>query len=201
VCFSGPPDDNSAEIARREEEARQSKIAEGRKAIDTNFAAFTPDYYDNVSKSYQEYYLPQLEDQMKNARREMVFNLSRSGNLNASADARSMADLRAAYLKNRALIGDRALAEGKRAEADVASNRNELYSQLSASADPSAAANTAAARAASLTALPTYSPLADIFSSFVNQGANQVAGARGGFDNLASAVGFKPAKGAVSYIS
>src|SRR4030095_9289122 len=97
----GSPKDNSAQLARQAEIERQGKIKEGRVAIDKQFTGFGPDYYRKVSDNYSGFYVPQLNEQFDKARKALTFNLSRSGNLNASAGARSLGDLRKAYERNK----------------------------------------------------------------------------------------------------
>jgi len=196
----GSPKDKSAEIARAAEVKREGQIKQGRQAIDTQFAGFTPDYYAKIADNYAGFYQPQLSDQFNKARQALTYNLARSGNLNASSGAKSLGDLRTSYERNKALIGDRAATAAQQAQADVESNKGELYSQLSASADPSAAATTSAARYASLTAPPSYSPLGDIFASFLNNTGNQIAGAYQGAKNIAASTGLFPARSSISVI-
>lgn len=190
MCFK-PPKDNSAEIARRQEAQRQAAITEGRQKIDTAFSQFNDPYYQGVQDAYLGYYQPQLEDQYAKARRQLTLALSRSGNLNASAGARQIGDLTKAYEQNRALIGNQALQAGQKARADVASNKSELYSQLSASADPAAAAATAIARADALSQPASYSPLGDLFASFVNTAAQGVAAEKAGYPGFNTGI-FSP---------
>ncbi len=193
MCLPKAPKDNSAEIARQAEVERQQKITEGRSAIDQQFAAFDPAYYQGLSDSYSGYYMPQLDDQFAKAKKALIFNLARGGNLNASAGAQSLAELTGAYKKNQAVIGDQAQSAAQQQRGQVENNKSELYNQLSASADPKAAATTAAARASSLTAPQGYSPLGDLFASFLNPVSTAIAYERNGFPGTGTGL-FAPKK-------
>lgn len=200
MCFFGTPKDDSADIARKEAIAREQRITSGRQAIDQNFAKFDDNYYKGVQDSYTGYYQPQLDDQYGDARRALTLQLSRSGNLNGSAGARQIGKLTEAYNNNQALLGDRALAAVQAAQASVATNKSDLYNQLTASADPSAAANTAIARAQSLSTPQAYSPIGDLFSSFLNTGANAIQAERAGYTGLNTGL-FSPPKSTVKVVN
>lgn len=183
MCLGGPsiPKDNSAEIARRKEEERKAKIAEGRASIDEQFNDFDDAYFGQVSQDYQDYYFPQLEDQYDDARRKATLRLASKGGLNTSAGARSMGDLAELYQKNRTLIGDRSIAAGNSARSDVENARNDLYAQNRAAADPSAAASSAVARAGTLQSAPSYNPLGAVFADFINNVGTGLAAERNGY--------------------
>jgi hypothetical protein len=202
MCLTpDPPKDNSAEIARQEEEARQAKIRTGRASIDKNFGQFNDPYFKKVGADYSGAYMPDLEDQYSHARKKLILSLARSGNLNASAGAKQMGNLDESYQKNRVLISDRALAAEKAARANVEGARSELYSQLSASADPSAAATSAAARVAALSAPPVYSPLGDLFANFLNSTSNAVAAERAGYPGLKTGLFSAPKNSSQTIVS
>jgi hypothetical protein len=63
----------------------------------------------------------------------------------------------------------------------VEKNRSELASQLQASADPSAAATSAAARAELMSAPPTFSPIGNLFSRLTDLATTDVAARNAGY--------------------
>jgi len=183
MCFSPSiPADNSAEIARKQEQERQDRIDAGRSRIDETFAKFDDPYFKQVEDNYTGYYMPQLEDQYQEARRKKVLGLSRSGNLNSGSGARQLSDLFGAYEDNRSLVGNSALDAANRARSDVEGSRSDLYSQNRSAADPSAAQSSALARAGTLTPPQSYSPLGDMFSKFIDNGATAVQAERAGYN-------------------
>lgn len=199
MCMSTPKD-NSAEIARQAELERQRKITEGRQAIDQSFAGFDDSFYNQLSTGYQDYYLPQVDQQFNNARKKLIFSLARAGNLNASAGSSQLGDLKRKYEESKALIGNEAFNRAQQARADVERNKGDLYSQLSASADPASAAAAATARASALTAPPSYSPIGDIFASFLNTAATGVAAEKAGYPGFNTGL-FSPKKSSVSVVN
>lgn len=167
-----PVVDNSAEIARKQEEERQAAILEGKGRIDTAFSRFTPEYYGGIKQSYLDYYNPQLEKQYKDALENLTYSLARSGNALSSTSSEQKGDLFGAYEDKRREITDRAAQAAANARAQVESQKSNLYGLNSSSADPALAASRASAAAVDLEAPQTYSPLGDVFASFINTAAN-----------------------------
>jgi len=188
MCFAkSPPQDNSAAIARQQEQERQTKIADGRGRIDTAFEGFDDPYFAGVESSYGDYYQPQLTDQYNDARRALTLRLgNKSGGVNSSAGARAIGDLTKTYADNQALIGDRAISAGNSARSDVESNRNSLYAENRAAGDPNAAASSAAARAGMVSAAPSYNPLGDIFASAINSATTGLQAEKAGYQGFGS---------------
>ena len=84
MCIFGaakPAQDNSAELARKKEEERQARITEGRTKIDEAFSRFDDPYFTGVRKTYQDYYLPDVDQQYRDARKQTTLAQARSGNL------------------------------------------------------------------------------------------------------------------------
>lgn len=170
-----PPKDNSAEIARQQQLEREGRIREGRTKIDETFAPFNDDYFGGIQTDYTDYYKPQLEDQYEQARRQLILNLSKSGNGQSTAGARALGGLSETYGKNQGLIADRSEQARNDLRARVEAARQDLYGQNASSADPSSVASAAVAQAGNLRAPQAYSPLGDVFASLLNNSANVVA--------------------------
>lgn len=185
MCLSTPKD-NSAAIAREAEAKRQARIAAGTEAINKQFSVFDDSYYDQLQQSALDFYNPDLTRQAEDTREMLTKNLARSGNLSGSVGATTISDFEEELARQKALVGDKARNYAQGARAKVEQNRNALLNQLAATADPAAAAQAAASQAQTLSAPPEFSPLADVFGKFANLSAQQVAGARQGYDNIAS---------------
>lgn len=182
MCIGGKaPKDNSAEIARQQEEARQQRIREGQAQIDQKFSQFNDPYFDQYQQDYLGYYTPQLDRQYQDAKRKSVLGLHRTGNLSSSAGAGKLGDLTRAYSDNRTLLANNALSAVNDLRGRIESTRNDLYSQNRASADPSAAASQAATQVGFLGAPPSFSPLGDIFGNLVSTVSTGLAAERAGY--------------------
>lgn len=131
-----------------------------------NRPGFDDNYYSGIRKAFTDFYLPQVGEQYDQANRKLTYKFANAGNLDSSAGANNIANLFRDYNRERAGIGDRALGAEKDLRSNVEQNRSELISQLSATADPEAAATSAAARAKALATPGPYSPLGDLFSTY-----------------------------------
>lgn len=190
MCIT--PDNDAAEQARRREQERQRKIEQGRGRIDSAFSDFGDEYYAGLKDDYTGYYMPKIEDQYNDARESLVFDLSRSGNLQSSAGATQLAELDEAFAKQQAAYQDKAEGFVSDAKGNVQNAQHQLYTQLSQSADPAAAARASAARAEQLSAPPEFSPIGDLFGKFAQQGSNTIAAERAGYKG--AGLGLQPPK-------
>lgn len=136
------------------------------------------------------YYNPQINDQFDKARKQLIYMLSDNGNLNASAGASDIAELQKARADQESQLASRALGFSNDLRGNVESAKQELYSQNSAAADPSAASRSAIARADMLTAPPVYSPIGDVFGQFINQAAARLKTSRAADTSYATPILF-----------
>jgi hypothetical protein len=183
MCGSRPKD-NSAEIARRQEEERRQRVQQGTARVNENFAGFNDDFYSGLGKSYLDYYTPQLEDQYQNAQKQAIFNFANRGNLGSSANNQFMADLAKHYQTQRSQLAEQALGEQQRMRGEVERNRADLIAQLEAGAGVESAAQSAMARANALTAPPQYSALGDVFATLTGTLRDSMALQRQGYAGL-----------------
>lgn len=176
MCIpSKPPKDNSAQIAREQEEARQARIAQGQTSIDDAFKGFNDDFYNKYQTDYMGYYTPQLEDQYSDARKRLTLQLARTGNLTSSAGANQMADLQDFYNNRQTGITGQALDAVNTLRGNIDSRKSQLYADNRAAADPGNASAAALSAAAALQPTPLSSPLANTFSDFFSNLGNAAA--------------------------
>ena len=172
MCSPSTPRDNSAEIARAEEAARQERIATGQASIDQSFAGFNDDFYNQYQQDYTDYYNPQLDDQFADANKRLTLQLAQSGNLTGSVGARQLADLRKNYDDQKLAIAGNASNAVQGLRSDIDNNRSQLYANNRAAADPGSAASAATSAAQSLQPGPQTSPLGNVFSDFFSNVGN-----------------------------
>lgn len=176
MCKSSkPPRDNSAEIARAEEAKRQARIAEGQTGIDTAFAGFNDDFYNNYGSEYTGYYAPQLDDQYKDAVKRLTLQLAQSGNLTGSVGAQQLADLQKNYDQQKLAITNQGQSAVQALRGNIDNKKSQLYADNRASADPGAAAAAAASAAQFLQPTAPSSPLANVFGDFFSNLGNIAA--------------------------
>lgn len=163
MCFFGGGDSGAGD-ARRLEEERKAHINEGMARIDETFAPFNSGYYADYENKYRDLGIPDVNTQYRDAVQQTRYGLARSGNLDSSAASKAYRDLRERNTQAELKVSDDARAASAAQRAAIESSRNSVVSQLSATENPSAAAQAAAAQAATLSRPPTYSPITGIFA-------------------------------------
>lgn len=176
MCFPKPPQDNSAALARQQEQEREQRINQGKGSIDRAFSVFTPDYFNKYQNDYLGYYNPQVDQKYGLAQQDLRYNLARAGTLDATPGQKAFGMLAQAYTDQRRAVESDALDATNKVRTQVEQNKSDLYAQNTASADPSLAATSALSRAGSLQTTPSYSPVGDLFSGFTNAGSAYLQG-------------------------
>lgn len=178
MCLFSAPADNSAELARQQEAARARRIAEGQTQIDQAFGQFNDPFYTGRSKAYTDYQTPQLETQYDQAKKNLVYALSRTGNLRSTTGAQRFASLDDTYNNERLGIQDRATATANDARSSVENMRSTLLNNLSSTADSDAAAQNALAQAQLLSQPTPFASLGQVFQN-IAAGLSTVTGPGG----------------------
>lgn len=166
MCGGGG-DDGSAE-ARAREEQRQARIRQGMGAINSQFAQFDDGFFNKRRDAYVAYATPQLEEQRDDALMRLTAALSRSGALQSSTALNKNAKLARDYSLQRQGIVDKGMDLATNARNDLENARSSLVTDLYATADPTAAAHGAAARAKIASQTPGYSPIGQLFENITS---------------------------------
>lgn len=182
------PRDNSAEIARQQEAARQQRITEGQGKIDSAFAGFDDQFFSNFQNDYLNYYTPQMQDQFADANRQLTLSLASAGGLTSSAGLRRQDELQRAFQQRSAELANTAATEANRRRAEVESARTDLLSLNRAAADPSQVSAQALARAGTLQGPMDYQPLGDLFGSLVSTATQGLQLESAGFPGMRTGV-------------
>lgn len=169
--------ERQAREARQREAKRQADLKLGRSHIDSTFSQFNDAFFDQRRNDYMAFGLPQLDDSYQSARKNLIFALQRSGNLNSSAAGGRMRDLKTQYERNKQMLDQKAQGYANTARSDVENNRAQLIQMLSATVDPAAAAKDSASRAAIIAQPAPFDPFTAVFSD-VTAGLADAAAAR-----------------------
>lgn len=182
MCFGGSaPKDNSGQIAADQEAKRQATVTQDTQSVNDAFSkSFTPDYYGNITKNYEDYYNPQLDQQYQNALNSLTYQLGQQGILQSSEGDRQLALLKQSYGTNQQTVANNAANAAATAKQNVAQQQNQLLTQANAAADPVSLASQTAANVGSINTNPTYSPLGSVFASALGQGTNALSIQQGG---------------------
>jgi hypothetical protein len=158
----------------------QSQFAEALKnglfsGVETGTGAFGGDFYEDRAKAFVDYATPQLESQRSDAAKDLIFALTRSGNLDSSSRATKEGELQKLYDTQYQGILDQGQAYANTARTNVEDARSDLIKTLNATGDAEAASSGAINRAAALSAPDTYSPLSQLFADFTATLGTQLA--------------------------
>lgn len=179
MCFGGGSD-NSAARAAEEEAKRQKRLTQGTTAIDEALSGFGDEYFTGLSNAYSANATPQLESDYKDAQKELIFALSRSGLLSSKTAADRQAALDTEYAQYQKDIANAASAYASDAKSNLETTRSNLISQLYATEDPTTAASAAATQAGLLNATPTFDAVGDFVFNTAEELKNYSNQATGG---------------------
>lgn len=201
MCMGGGGGgDGGAAAAAKREKQRQANIRQGTTAIDQAFAGFTPEYFGGLESAYGGYAMPQLDTQYADAKKQLAYALERKGLSASTAAADQQRKLLEQYNKYRTDVVNQGKSYGNKARGDIENSRGDLLAQLTATEDPSAAAEAAMRQAQLYTAPPTFDPLAS-FVFDVGQGLQSQNAAQGYTGLVKSPLFQRSGGGSVSYNS
>jgi hypothetical protein len=162
--YSGSGDGGAAAQQKR----TQAQIDSGMATIDKNFSGFNEDFYQKAARDYESYATPQMMDQFRNTKNNLTYSLARNGLLNSGADVSRMASLNKTLGVNESNIANTAEDQANTLRGNVATQRNQLVSQVQAGAAPGQIANSAEAATAGLRAPTALPPVGNMFSEWAN---------------------------------
>jgi len=146
----------------------QADISQGMTTIDQQFSQFGPDFYTKAAKDYQDYATPQVMGDFRNTKNNLSYALARNGLLNSGAAVSREASLNKQLAQNESNIANTGQDQSNALRETVASQRNQLVSQVQAGAAPSQVATSAEATTAGLRAPTALPPVGNMFSDWAN---------------------------------
>jgi hypothetical protein len=115
--------------------------------------------FQKRAQAYQDYAMPQVEDQYKQQQKALTFALARGGNLGSSLASNKSAELDKDYGLQRQNVIDTGQDYVNQGKADLATQKANAVTLLNATADPDAAYSVAQTASQQLSAMPSFSPL------------------------------------------
>jgi hypothetical protein len=131
----------------------------------TTEGGYGEDYYQKRATAYNDFALPQLQEQYKDQQKALTYALARGGNLGSSLASQKSGALDKDYALQQQSVYDTGQDYANKARSDVATNKQNLVQLLQASADPDAVANIAQSQAATMSQMPNFSPLAPVMTN------------------------------------
>lgn len=191
MCFGGGGGDSGAAQARADQQQRQAQVDAGRSDVNSAFSQFDDKFYNDRAQAYRDYQTPQLNDQFADAQKQIVYALSRKGNLNSSVAGEQFGGLGKQYATNSDAVEAGAQDYANQTRQQVEQNRSDALTQLQASGNSDAASSDALNRARAVSQGPAVPPLGMLFTNLTGLaadhaiastygGANPYAGFSGG---------------------
>lgn len=160
----GPSPEETA-YANAQERAKRVQEATGQ--VDSVFAPqFTDDWYGKQKQGYVNYYIPELKRQYDEAKNQMTMNLASTNPYGSSSNNKQFADMERAYgdqYNNMMQSADQFASDLRTRVADA---RTKAL-QNAGDADIGTIMNQALNQAQAASAVPAFSPMADVFAKFL----------------------------------
>lgn len=161
--------DDAKKQAKRQEKReldRLNRIEQGMSEIEALFSnKFGQSYYDGIRSAATDYAMKDVDDQYRNAQRNLMFALARSRTGVSSEAARRQGILGSG--RERAVYDATSLGQNaeRQARTDVSREKSQIINQLQATADPGAAAAASRSAAEFLSINPPADTLGPLFQN------------------------------------
>ena len=171
----GTPNSNAV---TQYQQQQQAALAAGSKGIQTAFSGFTPAFYDQREKAYEDFALPQLGQQYRQTNNQLNLGLADKGILGGSAAGQLNQALQTANAQQEQGVVNTAQTQAQNLQQQVAGQESELYGELQESQNPTQVTQNAVGLAAQTAAPSVFQPLGQAFQNFAttylaNNTANQ----------------------------
>jgi hypothetical protein len=163
----GKVDKDAAARLDVKEYKRQSDIKLGNTKINKDYTQFNPAYYGKYQKAYTDFYNPQIDDQYAQARGKLTAALAGRGNLESTAGINQLGQLQKQNDIAKTTVANQGQDAVNTLKSNVEKSKSDLVSLNASAADPSAIDNRASGEATALAAPPAFSPIGQVFSSFL----------------------------------
>lgn len=128
----------------------------------TQHAGFDDAVFNKRAQAYQDFALPQVQQQYGDQQKALTFALARGGNLQSSLSSDKNAELDKDYALQKQAVYDTGQDYVNQGKADLATQKASAVSMLQATADPDASYNVAQQAAQQLSAMPAFTPLSPV---------------------------------------
>jgi len=160
----GPSGDAGGAVGQQAQQQQWTNTA--LTGIDKAFSGFTPTFYKGVGKAYQDYAMPQLQQQFQNTSNNLGFKLA-GQRLSHSSQAGRAGDALAHTMSDaQTQIGNQAVSQENSLRQQVTNQQSNLINQASVTNNPTALSQQAITQAQAVGAPSTFQPIGQMFNSF-----------------------------------
>lgn len=188
MCFGGGGSaDKIAKQQRADEIARQQRITAGMADISRVFGGFDDAFYNKRAADYTAYAMPDVERQANQQRKQLVYALARTGNLDSSAATDKAAELQGEVNKQRIAVANEGQNQANALRSQVENTRGNVVAELNATGDSQAASASALRQSQALNQPAGFSPLGNLFLNFADTVARIGSRAGNGYGGFTGA--------------
>lgn len=154
--------------AAANEALRKSTVADNRSAVDASFGGFDQSFYDNLKKTYIDYYMPQLDTQFADAGKQLKYKLARQGITDSTMTGDENAKMQGVYDVQKGSIVNSAKDMARQTRDSILAARNQLYNYADTAADKGSVDSRLASETGRLKmAAPELTPLGQVFTNYL----------------------------------
>jgi hypothetical protein len=172
-------------------------ISQGKLFTGTRSGGFDDAFFAKRATDYSAFAMPEMNRQADTQHKNLIYALSRTGNLDSSAAIDKNAELVGEENKQRINIANAGVDQSNQLRSQVESTRGNVVAELNATGDDTAAGNSAMRSVKNLNQPAGFSPLGELFQAFANSVANIGSRASNGYAGFAGTAG-APAGGLFS---
>lgn len=174
---------NAASLQQQQQQ-QDAAITGATNQINNAFSGFNPQFYQGVGQAYQNFAMPQLQQQYQNTANQLGFKLANQG-LGDSSQARMLGgQLNDQMASNQAQIGQQAIQQENQLQQQVGQEKSNLIGQATASNAPGQVGAQALGIAQGFGTPSTFAPIGNLFNNFATQYlGNQNNATYGGYQN------------------
>ncbi len=159
---------DAAKEIEKQQQARAGLIQQGVGSINRSFAGFDPAFYERQRQSVLAAQLPQVGDQYRAQRSQLIGGLAGQGLLRSSAGANLGGALERELGQQQTNVSNQATQAVQNLQQQIGAQKGQLLSQLQQSADPTLAAQRSVESASQFSAPSLVQPLGNLFQNWSN---------------------------------
>src|ERR1700679_1157816 len=159
---------NGANALQQQQNQQEANTNQAVSQINKAFQGFTPQFYQGVNQSYQNYAIPQLQQQYQQQQNNVGFKLADQGIFggNNSVAQNLYGQLGQANNQAQQNIGQQGLANVQQLQQQVGQEQSNLIGQAQTATNPQSLGQLATQQAAGFGAPSQFQPLGAVFNNF-----------------------------------
>lgn len=166
MCFRSS---DAGSQARTLQQQQQKQIEDATSQINTAFQGFNAPFYQQKAQAYEDYAMPQFQEQYQTTANQLGFQLANQGLTKGSSQAQQLGEaLGQEASTQKQNIANQGISQAQSLQQQIEQERSGLIGQANAASDPLSIAGQAVGQAAQFSAPSTFGPIGQLFGNFAN---------------------------------